>query len=84
MFTFQTAGQRFAAGHSCNCNTPVYIMKTGMGFCKYSCTQSLQQMNMSGELNAPAALSLEKELLLPMELEVGWALLNQFNESFSS
>ena len=39
---------------------------------------------MSGELNAPAALSLEKELLLPMELEVGWALLNQFNESFSS
>jgi hypothetical protein len=39
---------------------------------------------MCGEFNAPAALSLEKELLLPMELEVGWALLNQFNESFSS
>jgi hypothetical protein len=41
-------------------------------------------MNMSGEFNAPAALSLEKELLLPMELEVGWSLLNQYNESFSS
>jgi len=39
---------------------------------------------MSGEFNTPAALSLEKELLLPMELEVGWTLLNQLNESFSS
>jgi len=39
---------------------------------------------MSGEFNAPTALSLEKELLLPMELEVGWALLSQFNKSFSS
>jgi hypothetical protein len=38
---------------------------------------------MNGEFIAPAALSLEKELLLPMELEVVWALLNQFNESFS-
>jgi hypothetical protein len=41
-------------------------------------------MNMSGEFHAPTAISLEKELLLRMELEVGWALLNQFNESFSS
>jgi len=39
---------------------------------------------MSGEFNAPAALSLKKGLLLTMELEVGWALLNQLNESFSS
>lgn len=41
-------------------------------------------MNMSGEFNAAATLSLEKELLLPMELEVGRALLNKLNESFSS
>ena len=33
-------------------------------------------MDINGEFNAPAALSLEKELLLPMEKEVGWTLLN--------